>query len=260
MGGQGRHGSHMSETAVIRNPLFLSSFERLQISPPLFFCLFPPSMSPSLLSLCLSLPHPTLSRTTGACLLSSQCFYSLALAQGSIQSGHCIHFVSPIIHMLTLERAAFAATHEKTLIEHHRPFDSPTDCFILLIKATLSLTNKLLHILNATYKTPCDIKKAEMELSCTEFSYMTVWGRFVCLKQGRKVEGGKCCLICLYQIIRGPDFIILAIPLTNSFLLLLLFFVLYVLYSVYCIFQCLSVTIGLHRDNAIKIIQKWKKK
>lgn len=87
-------------------------------------------------------PHPSLSRTTGACLLSSQCFYSLALAQGSIQSGPCIHFASPIIHMLMCERVARAATHRTTLIECRWPFDSSTDHFTLLIKATSSLQNK----------------------------------------------------------------------------------------------------------------------
>lgn len=101
--------------------------------------LFPPS---PLLSLCFALPHSSLSRTTGACLLSSQCFYSLALAQGSIHSGHCIHSAFPIIHMLTWERAAFASAHEMTTIEHRWAFDSPADHFTLLIKATLSLTNK----------------------------------------------------------------------------------------------------------------------
>lgn len=91
-----------------------SSFDLFwfQTSPPLFS--LHPLRSPFL---CCSLPHPSLSRTTGACLLSSQCFYSLALAQGSIQSGPCIQSGSPIIHMLTLERAAFSAARETTLIE-----------------------------------------------------------------------------------------------------------------------------------------------
>lgn len=57
----GRHGSHMSETAVIHKPLFLSSLKPSQTGPsPFPFCLSSPSvcLSPplSLLALCVSPP------------------------------------------------------------------------------------------------------------------------------------------------------------------------------------------------------------
>lgn len=93
--------THVRNSSNPQSPLPVLFRAILKLPAPF---LLPPSLSvfPSLpLSLCSPPPHPSLSRTTGACLLSSQCFYSLALAQGSIQSGHCIHSASPIIHMLT---------------------------------------------------------------------------------------------------------------------------------------------------------------
>lgn len=123
------HVKKQQSSTILNSCPLLSDFKPLRLlfsnlytSPPLF-------SSSSTLSAPLSASlsfHPSLSRTTGACLLSSQCFYSLALAQGSIQSGPCIHFPSHIIHMLMWKRAAFTTTHDMTLIEHCWPFDSLT--------------------------------------------------------------------------------------------------------------------------------------
>lgn len=151
----------MSKTAVIHNLPFMSSFSdfkplhlffsNLFSPPPLFFPFFNSLCS----SLCFSLPpHPSLSRTTGACLLSSQCFYSLALAQGSIQSGPCIHFPSRIIHMLMWERAAFANPSWNDP-DWASPAFWQLD-MLLLWKQLKALQTNLLRFWNATYNTPHD--------------------------------------------------------------------------------------------------------